>query len=132
MGKQLSLDIEALITDAELLLNKAVKEINVNIRDAAEKAWGATVRATDALILSRYGETPKSMKDRREKLDKLLLSEPELDKLGIWERLHSRESRLHVSAFYNGECEPTDVIKRKILETKDYIEDIKKTTFKKI
>lgn len=104
-----------------------MEEIDVNLRDAAEKAWGAAVRATDALILARYGETPKSMKDRRRELEALLLREPELDKMGLWERLHSRESRLHVSCFYDGECEPADVIKRKILETKDYIEDIKRT-----
>lgn len=122
----MGLEVEAIIADAEELLKKAVEEMNVNVRDAAEKAWGATVRATDALILSRYGEMPKSMRDRREKLEELILREPELDKLGLWERLHSRESRLHVSAFYDGECEPVDVIKRKILETKDYIEDIKK------
>lgn len=66
------------------------------------------------------------MKDRGEKLEKPLVSEPNLDELGLWEKLHSRESRLHVSAFYDGECEPTDVIKRKILETREYVEDIKK------
>jgi len=77
------------------------------------------------LILARYDETPKSMKDRREKLGELILREPELDRLGLWERLHSRESSLHVSCFYDGECKPADVIKRKISETRNYIEDVK-------
>jgi len=122
----LKIEVKIIISDAEDLLRKAVEEIDVNIRDAAEKAWGATVRATDALILERYGETPKSMRDRREKLGKLILKELELDKLGLWERLHSRESSLHVSCFYDGECIPEEMIKRKILETKSYIEDIKK------
>ena len=118
-------EVNEIISDAENLLTKAIEEMNVNLRDAAEKAWGATVRATDALILARYDETPKSMRDRREKLGELILREPELDKLGLWERLHSRESSLHVSCFYDGECKPADVIKRKISETKNYIEDIK-------
>jgi len=118
-------EVEAIIVDAEELLGKALEEMSVNLRDAAEKAWGATVRATDALILARYGETPKSMRDRRERLGELILQEPELDKLGLWERLHSRESSLHVSCFYDGECRPAEVIKRKILETKNYIGDIK-------
>jgi len=118
-------EIKEIIADAENLLTKAIEEMDVNLRDAAEKAWGATVRATDALILSRYDETPKSMRDRRERLGELILSEPGLDKLGLWERLHSRESSLHVSCFYDGECKPADVIKRKISETKNYIEDIK-------
>lgn len=119
-------EVKMILTDAEDLLKKAIEEMNVNIRDAAEKAWGATIRATDALILERYGETPKSMRDRREKLGELILKELELDKLGLWERLHSRESSLHVSCFYDGECKPENVIKRKILETKNYIEDIKR------
>jgi len=121
----LNREVKEIVSDAENLLMKAIEEMNVNLRDAAEKAWGATVRATDALILAKYDETPKSMKDRREKLGELILREPELDKLGLWERLHSRESSLHVSCFYDGECKPADVIKRKISETKNYIEDIK-------
>ena len=30
-----------------------------SIRDAAEKAWGATQWATDALVLARTGEEPE-------------------------------------------------------------------------
>jgi len=104
---------------------KAIEEVDVNLRDAAEKAWGATIRATDALILARYGETPKSMRDRRERLGELILREAELEELGLWERLHSRESSLHLSCFYDGECRPEEIIKRKIYETRNYIEDIK-------
>ena len=29
------------------------------IRDASEKSWGATKRATDALVLARTGEEPE-------------------------------------------------------------------------
>jgi len=85
-------EVKEVISDAERLLAKAIEETDVNLRDAAEKAWTATVRVTDALILARYDERPKGMKDRREKLGELILREPELDKLGLWERLQSRES----------------------------------------
>ena len=118
-------EVEEIISDAESLLMKAIEEVDVNLRDAAEKAWGATIRATDALILARYGETPKSMRDRRERLGELILREAELEELGLWERLHSRESSLHLSCFYDGECRPEEIIKRKIYETRNYIEDIK-------
>ena len=118
-------EVKEIISNAEDLLTKAIEEMDENLRDAAEKAWGAALRVTNALILARYDETPKSMRDRREKLGELILREPELDKLGLWERLHSRESSLHVSCFYDGECKPADVIKKKISETKNYIEDIK-------
>jgi len=33
-------EAEKLIEDAEDLLNKAIGEVDVNTRDAAEKAWG--------------------------------------------------------------------------------------------
>ena len=64
-------EVKKLIEDAEDLLNKAVKEVDGNILDAAEKAWGATVRATDALILDRRGFIPTgstAMPDRRRAL----------------------------------------------------------------
>lgn len=40
-------EVEKLVEGAKDLLKRAIGEIDVNIRDAAEKAWGATVRATD-------------------------------------------------------------------------------------
>jgi len=50
-------DAEEIFKDAEELYHDAVRELERGkIRDAAEKAWGATVRATDALILARTKE----------------------------------------------------------------------------
>ena len=125
-GVELKVEVKMIIDDAEVLVKKAVEEMDVNIRDAAEKAWGAAVRATDALILDRCGVAPKSMRDRRERLGELILREPKLDRLGLWERLYSRESSLHVSCFYDGECRPVEMIKRKIVETINYVEDVKR------
>ena len=48
-----------LITDAWALYADAIEMLEQGrIRNAAEKAWGATKRATDALILERTGREP--------------------------------------------------------------------------
>ena len=55
-----------LVRDAEDLLRKAVEEMDVNVRDAAEKAWGATLRASNALILARTGKVPERTPDNED------------------------------------------------------------------
>ena len=128
MGKR---EVKELITDAEKLYEDALKEVKVDkIRDGAEKAWGAVVRATDALIIDRgmpFPTGPTAMRDRRDRLSMVLMKEPELMKMGIWERFHARESDLHGRCFYEGICEPKDFITLKIFEIKDYMDDIKRT-----
>ena len=47
-------DVRAIFLDARTLQSAAVERLGQgDIRDAAEKAWGATKRATDALVLAR-------------------------------------------------------------------------------
>lgn len=50
-----------LFADARELHGDALEmlELEEVRNDAAEKAWGATKRATDALILARTGEEPE-------------------------------------------------------------------------
>ena len=51
---------EELFKDAEFLYQEAIEELNRGkVRDAAEKAWGATLRATNGLILARLGMLPE-------------------------------------------------------------------------
>ena len=119
-------EAEDFMKDAEDMIGKAIKEMEVDIRNAAEKAWAATVRATDALVLAKTGTKPKVMSERRRKLGELILKEPEIDEAKIWDRFHSRSDVLHSSCFYEGICEPKELIKKKIVETRDYIEDVKK------
>jgi len=119
-------EVEDLVKDAEDMISKAMKEMETDIRDAAEKAWAATVRATDALVLAKTGFKPKVMSERRTKLGELILKEPGIDEARIWDRFHSRSDVLHGSCFYEGICEPKELIKKKIVETRDYIEDVKK------
>jgi hypothetical protein len=49
-----------IFADAEQIQEQAIRRIEEgDIRDAAEKAWCATKRATDALILARTGHEPE-------------------------------------------------------------------------
>jgi len=58
-GKLVDSAVEEIFRDAEKLYEDALNELEGGrVMDAAEKAWGATVRATDALILARIGEKP--------------------------------------------------------------------------
>ena len=51
--------VDELFADARNVHAQAIERLqNGDIRDAAEKAWCATKRATDALILARTGEEP--------------------------------------------------------------------------
>ena len=52
--------IEEIFRDARHLQDDALEMLTQGrIRNAAEKSWGATKRATDALILARTGEDPE-------------------------------------------------------------------------
>ena len=52
--------IQAIFQDARSLQADALEMLaQGRIRNAAEKAWGATKRATDALVLARSGEEPE-------------------------------------------------------------------------
>jgi len=66
------------------------------------------------------------MRDRRDGLSRILMKEPDLMKIGIWERFHARESDPHGRCFCEGMCEPKEFITLKILETRDYMEDVKR------
>ena len=53
--------VAALFTDAREVHDQALERLRQgDIRDAAEKAWCATKRATDALILALTGEEPET------------------------------------------------------------------------
>lgn len=91
------------------------------IRNAAEKAWGATRRATDALILARTGELPATTALTSQSLRRLARENPELDTLVG--RYYTRIGHLHGECFYNGMCEPLADTERRIRETSDYLRD---------
>ncbi len=51
--------VAEIFADARLVHSQSIERLEAgDIRDAAEKAWCATKRATDALVLARTGEEP--------------------------------------------------------------------------
>jgi hypothetical protein len=90
-----------------------------DIRDAAEKAWGAAKRATDALILARTGEEPRTTARTSNELDGLARRDNRV-KILVG-RYYSRISQLHGSCFYDGIC--NEETERRIRETAGYMRD---------
>ena len=57
--------VTAIFVDAWVLYEDALEELERGkLRNAAEKAWGATKRATDALVLARRGRNPARLGKR--------------------------------------------------------------------
>ena len=92
-----------------------------DIRDAAEKAWCAAKRATDALILARTGSMPPKSPDTTRALLTLAGADPAVRSLRG--RYFERQSFLHGDCFYTGLCEPMDQTELLIRETADFIAD---------
>ena len=121
------------IKNARKLYDLAIKELTESekepekIRDASEKAWGATVNVVEALIEAKTGKEIIKGKDRTNTLVKLVETDKAIP-YDIQARYFSREDQLHGDCFYVGKCEPRDEIKRRIRETKEFIDDIEKLT----
>ena len=113
---------DAIFADARVLHDDALEMLEMGkIRNAAEKAWGATKRATDALILARTGHEPERTPDTSRGLRSLAESDPRARSLVG--RYYSRQGALHGDCFYLGFCEPLEDTERRIRETADYIAD---------
>ena len=97
-----------------------------DIRDAAEKAWCATKRATDALVLARTGAEPPTTAMTTEGL--LGLARASADFETLVGRYFTRISYLHGTCFYNGMCGPDT--ERRIRETADYVRDAENLAYR--
>ncbi len=114
--------ISAIFADARALHADALQLMEAgDIRDAAEKAWCATKRATDALILARTDEAPELSSDTSKGL--LLLVEEDSSISSLVGRYYSRQGVLHGTCFYLGICGPASEVDRRIIQTADYIND---------
>ena len=112
--------IAELFADARLVQSQAIERLEAgDMRDAAEKAWCATKRATDALILARTREEPVTTAATSDNLDSLARQFPDARRLQG--RYYSRIHHLHGMCFYSGYC--NDQTERRIRETADYIDD---------
>ena len=112
--------VDELFADARDMQAQAIVCLDRgDIRDAAEKAWCATKRATDGLILARTSEEPVTTARTTDELDALVDREPAAESL--LGRYYSRQGQLHGACFYDKRCNPQT--ERRIRETVQYISD---------
>ena len=91
-----------------------------DVRDAAEKAWCATMRATEALVFARTGQEQGKSTDAGRRLRALSVRDPSL--LDIRDRYIVRQEILHGECFYHNyyELEEIDIL---VNQTSGYIAD---------
>lgn len=120
------------LEEAKSLLQEAIRELERGkkegntfaLRDAAEKAWGAMVQATNALIESKGFPLAKTHRERRILLTTLEQLDPYIKMLGLRDRFSAWEKTLHEDCFYEGICY-IEAVEEEIKEkVKSYIEDI--------
>ena len=113
--------VQELFEDARFMHRSAIDRLDaLDVRDAAGKAWCATKRATDALILARTGEEPGTTAMTSDGLDTLADEDDRIRSLVG--RYYSRISQLHGECFYDGRCDSPHTLRR-IRETAEYIAD---------
>ena len=111
-----------IMADAWVLFEDAIEMLDEGrLRNAADKAWGATKRATDALILERTGVEPERTTQTSSGIR--ALGRQNLALRSLHTRYIARVSELHGDCFYDGHCEPEDYFITMIRETADYIRD---------
>ena len=116
-----SADPTPIFADARQMHASALQRMaSGDIRDAADKAWCAAKRATDALILARTGHLSPKSPDTTRSLLRLAQDHPEIR--GLLGDYTTRRDVLHSDCFYIGLCEPADAIQRLIQETADFIQ----------
>ena len=98
-----------------------------DIRDAAEKAWCATKRATDALILERTGRLPETSSETSLELRRLIVADPTARRLRG--RYYAHQRILHGDCFYSGLCDPVEDTVSLIRETVQYLDDAEQTAY---
>ncbi len=111
-----------LFADARDMYQDALEMLDQGrLRNAADKAWVATKRATDALILARTGEEPRTSGQTMRMIRQLRRQDPALEPLRL--RYGHRQSFLHGACFYDGILEPEDDIIADVKETLEYIQE---------
>jgi hypothetical protein len=114
--------IQDIFNDAYDLHTSALERLEQgDIRDASEKAWCATKRATDALILSKTGEEPRTSGQTMKGVRSLRRVNAGFESLQT--RYGSYQSFLHGACFYDGVCEPEDALVSDIRNVYQYIRD---------
>ncbi len=114
--------VRDIFADAQALYQDALDMLEQDkIRNAAEKAWGATKRASDALILERTGEEPEKSPITSRELRRLGGQDHRIKRLV--DLYYTRMGALHGECFYLGLYDPIDTTEQLVRETRDYIRD---------
>ena len=114
--------VSELFADARVLYSDALEMlVQGKLRDAAEKAWGATKRSTDAMVLARTGQEPQSAGQARRALLRMRNDSQEF--VAFHGEYSVRSELLHVNSFYDGNCEPEPEMTALIRATDSYIQD---------
>ena len=114
-------EIREIFADSHTMYRAAIERWEAgDVRDAAEKAWCATKRATDALIFAKTGELPETTGMTSTRIRLLGESGSALENLVG--RYYTRIGHLHGECFYEGKPVTRDT-ERRIRETIDYITD---------
>ena len=112
--------VDELFADARQVYEQAIERLEQgDVRDSAEKAWCATKRATDGLILALTGEEPVTTAATSDGLDDLARETPQTRSLQG--RYYSRLGQLHGACFYDRRC--NQETERRIRETIAYVDD---------
>ena len=86
-----------------------------------KKAWCATKRATDGLLLARTGREPQTPAQTAGGLRALAFQDARFQRLRSFYNTCVKE--LHSDCFYDGHCEPAEQLAETIRETGQYIGD---------
>ena len=114
--------VSELFADAQVLYDDALEMLNQGrLRNAAEKAWAATKRSTDAMVLARTGNEPQSAGQARRALLQLSSDGPAFET--FQGQYSTRSLLLHINCFYDGNCEPEPEMTALIRATDSYIRD---------
>lgn len=114
--------VTELFADAQLLYDDALDMLDQGkLRNAAEKAWGATKRSTDAMVLARTGREPQSAGQARRAL--LGMRNDGQAFVSFHGEYSIRSELLHVNCFYDGNCEPEAEMTALIRATDAYIQE---------
>ena len=112
-----------IFADARSMHTAALERLDADdIRDASDKAWRATKRACDALILARTGREPETTTETRRGMQRVADQDSRVK--GLMPRYYTRMAHLHGECFYLGFCDPLDETERRIRETADLINEI--------
>ena len=98
--------VRFLFADARSLYDDAIEMLDQGkVRNAAEKVWGATKRATDALVLARGRGTPVGRAGQARAFE---AERPGPRLRSVPGPVNTRAVLLRVNCFYDGNCEPEE------------------------